>query len=384
MTGACRAKRRLALYFVVLSWVIGLGLGRSATAGETLPLRFCADPDNLPFSSANEAAPGLYIELGREIAHELGRAFQPVWVPTYFVKRQVRMKLLAGQCDGFIGLPDDADFMAPRVIMSRPFLWLGYALVVPKDMRLESLSDLSGRHVAVQLSTPPQDVLASRSDIPFVTVLSANEAMQAIVDGKADAAFVWGASAGWFNKAMLQDRFRVVPIEGGTMGWNVGIGFARGQTELRDEVNKALAKIAQSMPALTSKYGVPQEAALKLAIEGTPTPAPAAAPSSGLGSGERSETSEGVLANAGSADSGLGHKLFNTNCSHCHGPDAVQGERRRNLRLLQRKYGDGVRQAFMTTVTQGRVQKGMPNWSGILTDKDFNEIFAFLLSVQEQ
>lgn len=383
MTGACRAKRRLALYFVALSWVVGSSLGRPATAEETLPLRFCADPDNLPFSSASEATPGLYIELGRAIAHELGRPFQPVWVPTYFVKRQVRMKLLAGQCDGFIGLPDDAGFMAPRVIMSRPFLRLGYALVVPKDMKVESLSDLSGRRVAVQLSTPPQDLLASRSDISSITVLSANEAMQSVVDGKADAAFVWGASAGWFNKTMLQDRFRVVLIEGGTMGWNVGIGFPRGQTVLRDEVNEALAKIAQSTPALMSKYGVPQEAALKLATEGVPTPALAAASSAGSGSGERTETPEGVLANASSADSGLGHKLFNTNCAHCHGPDAVQGERRRNLRLLQRKYGDGVRQAFMTTVTQGRVQKGMPNWSGILSDEDLNQIFAFLLSVQE-
>jgi hypothetical protein len=37
----------------------------------------------------------------------------------------------------------------------------------------------------------------------------------------------------------------------------------------------------------------------------------------------------------------------------------------------------------MTTVTHGRVTKGMPNWSGILTDQQFHKILGFLHSVQE-
>jgi polar amino acid transport system substrate-binding protein len=37
----------------------------------------------------------------------------------------------------------------------------------------------------------------------------------------------------------------------------------------------------------------------------------------------------------------------------------------------------------MTTVTHGRVNKGMPNWSGIILDDEFRKILAFLTSVQE-
>lgn len=374
-TRAARAKYYLALCLLTFSFVLGPGSERPASAQEAAPLRFCADPDNLPFSSANEAMPGLYVELGRELARELGRPFQPVWVPTYYAKRQVRMKLLAGQCDGFIGLPDDAAFMAPRVVLSSPFLRLGYALVVPKGMRVADLRDLSGRRVAVQFSTAPQDLAASRADIQAVTATSVDEAMQDIVDGKADAAFVWGASAGWLNKTRFQDAFEVVPVEE-AMAWAVGIGFARGQTALRDQVNGALAGMAPLISALASKYGVPQDRPPNLATEGA-APSPAA-PDPGPGGGEHRD------AHASAADGSAGHKLFNDNCAHCHGPDAVQGERRRNLRLLQRRYGDDVRQAFMTTVTHGRVNKGMPNWSGILSDEEFNEILAFLLSVQEQ
>ncbi len=82
-------------------------------------------------------------------------------------------------------------------------------------------------------------------------------------------------------------------------------------------------------------------------------------------------------------DIAAGHKLFNDNCSHCHGPDAIQGVTRINLRLLHHRYGDDMDKTFFTTVTHGRVTKGMPNWSGILSDKEFHEILAYLHSVQD-
>jgi mono/diheme cytochrome c family protein len=91
-----------------------------------------------------------------------------------------------------------------------------------------------------------------------------------------------------------------------------------------------------------------------------------------------------VASPAGDSDEvAAGHKLFNDNCAHCHGPDAVQGERRRNLRLLRHRYGEDMDPTFMTTVTHGRVSKGMPNWSGILSDDQFHAILAYLHSVQE-
>jgi mono/diheme cytochrome c family protein len=37
----------------------------------------------------------------------------------------------------------------------------------------------------------------------------------------------------------------------------------------------------------------------------------------------------------------------------------------------------------MNTVTHGRVDKGMPSWSGVLNEAQFRNILAFLRSVQE-
>jgi polar amino acid transport system substrate-binding protein len=73
-----------------------------------------------------------------------------------------------------------------------------------------------------------------------------------------------------------------------------------------------------------------------------------------------------------------GREIFNNTCAHCHGPDAVQSERRVNLRLLHHRYGDKMEDTFFCTVTHGRPDKGMPNWSGIFSTSDFEKIFAFL------
>jgi polar amino acid transport system substrate-binding protein len=78
-----------------------------------------------------------------------------------------------------------------------------------------------------------------------------------------------------------------------------------------------------------------------------------------------------------------GHSLFNDNCEHCHGPDAVQAIEERNLRHLALRYGNKMDQVFMYTVTHGRPSKGMPNWSGILTRAQFRNILAYLHSIQQ-
>jgi mono/diheme cytochrome c family protein len=77
-----------------------------------------------------------------------------------------------------------------------------------------------------------------------------------------------------------------------------------------------------------------------------------------------------------------GKSLFNQYCSHCHGPDAVQGEKPRDLRRLTRRYGDGATEMFYTTVNNGRMDKGMPVWKGVIEEDVMWRIYTFLQSVQ--
>ena len=90
---------RAALHLILLAPAL------SAGAEETKPLRLCADPTNLPFSSDDPAKPGLYLEIGQAVAQKLGRAVSYNWYKSYFGKRTVRETLLSRQCDAMVGLP---------------------------------------------------------------------------------------------------------------------------------------------------------------------------------------------------------------------------------------------------------------------------------------
>jgi ABC-type amino acid transport substrate-binding protein/mono/diheme cytochrome c family protein len=374
-----------------------------ARADDAAPLRLCADPTNPPFSSNRASEPGIYMEVGAAIAAALHRSTEPVWEMTYYGKHATRETLLSGKCDMFVGLPANPGFMGPSLIRSHPFLQVGFALMTPKTQAAPSLAALHGKRVAVQLGTPPQSLLAGQDKITSTTFLDPETAVQAVASGQADAAFVWGPSAGYLNHSKLHDAYSVTPIAGDGMQYQVAIGFARKEAALRDQVDQVLPGLAPAITALAAKYGFPAAPPVTLAwaapassmdklpivrVADTTAAAPPAT------SDDQQSAADFVAPNRTPADASFkpatgptavaeGRTIFNGTCNHCHGPDAIQAVRKINLRLLHHRYGGAMDQVFHFTVTHGREAKGMPNWSGVFTDDDFAKILAFLHSVQE-
>ena len=79
-----------------------------------------------------------------------------------------------------------------------------------------------------------------------------------------------------------------------------------------------------------------------------------------------------------------GRTLFNVHCAHCHGFDAIQGIKKRDLRRLTVKYKDRVTKVFLTTALMGRLQKGMPPWGEIFEEDVLWTIYSFLETVQKK
>ena len=352
----------------------------AAGADEIKPFRLCADPTNLPFSSDDPAKPDLYVEIGQALAAKLGRPVAYNWYMSYFGKRTVRVTLLSKQCDAMIGLPLVDDFMGPAVIFSKPIAHEGYALVGSKDRSLSSPSDLKGLRVAVQFQTTPQNLLAMRDDVEKVTVLSPDEGMQTLDQGKADVAFVWGPVAGWLNKTAYGDKYRVIPTEGEGLIWPTAIGFARADTALRDAVDAVLPSLRDEIERLFVKYGVPGDRATKFG-QGNDTSRHAAAdiPASTTVGAATSDKSGGD----NKAGLAAGQELFNGTCAHCHGPNAVQAERKIDLRLLKKRYGEDMEATYWKTVREGKLAKGMPAWKEVFTDDQLKDVFVYLQSVQD-
>lgn len=357
----------------------------SAHADEAKPFRLCADPTNLPFSSDSPSQPGFYVEIGQALARALGEPIAYDWYKSYFGKRTVRVTLLGKQCDAMIGLPRSEDFMGPAVIFSNSFAKEGYALVAAKGLALGGVDDLKGKRVAVQYASTPQNLLATRDDIQKVTVLSPEEGMQALDQGKADVAFIWGPVAGWLNKTAYNDRYHIQLTEGEGLSWDAAIGFAKTSTELRDRVDAILPQLQGTIADLTVKYGLPAGQPLRFgAAQAVP-----ARTTTGTGPGASVVQVANVVATEAKGDAsaltaGAGKEIFNGTCAHCHGPDAIQSERKIDLRLLRHRYGDDMRDTFWKTVHDGRPAKGMPAWKEVFTDEQFDSIYSFLLTVQAE
>ncbi|WP_245324663.1 transporter substrate-binding domain-containing protein [Bradyrhizobium sp. AT1] len=357
----------------------------TSRADEVKPFRLCADPTNLPFSSNSPSQPGFYVELGQALARTLGRPIAYDWYKSYFGKRTVRVTLLGNQCDAMIGLPRSEDFMGPAVIFSNTIAREGYALLTAKDRPISGIDDLRGKRVAVQFASTPQNLLAMRDDIQKVTVLSPEEGMQALDRGAADVAFIWGPVAGWLNKTVYQDRYRLQLTEGEGLSWDVAIGFAKASTELRDQIDAVLPDLERTIADLKVKYGLPTGQPLRFSAVQTPL-----GTTTGAGTGVAQQAN--VVATETKGDAlgsnveavGTGKEIFNGTCAHCHGPDAIQSERKIDLRLLRHRYGDEMREKFWTTVHEGRPAKGMPSWKEVFTDGQFDTIYAFLLTVQTE
>lgn len=377
-----------AIRTVLLSAAL-LAPALSAGAEEAKPpLRLCADPTNLPFSSDEPGKPGLYLEIGQAVAQKLGRTVTTNWYKSYFGKRTVRETLLSKQCDAMVGLPLIDDFMGPAVIFSKPIAHEGYALVGARDRKLAGIDDLKGLRVAVQYQSTPQNLLAMRDDIQKVTVLSPEEGMAALEQGKVDIAFIWAPVAGWLNKTTYGDKYQIVSTEGDGLLWATAIGFAKASGALRDEVDGVLPSLQSDIAALFAKYGVPNGAPVKFGEADR-----AMTSSSGTGepvtvgqAAEKPVQTAAAPATAGDAKGGdakAGRETFNGTCAHCHGPDAVQAERKIDLRLLKKRYADDMEQTFWKTVHDGRPAKGMPAWKDVFSDDELRNVYAYLQSVQD-
>jgi len=380
---------RSHLGFLAVAAILALVEPTSAAdASDVKPLRLCADPTNLPYSSDDASKPGFYLEVGQAIGKALGRPVAYNWYKTYFGKRSVRVTLLGRQCDAMIGLPLSDDFMGPTVIFSRKISTQNYALVAAKGKAINTVEDLRGSRVAVQYQTTPQNLLALRDDIEKVSVLSPEEGMKALDLGTADVAFVWGPAAGWLNKTQYESRYKIQTVEGKGLSWDAAIGFARTSEELRDQVDAVLPGLEQKIFDLATKYGLPNDQPITLhASENTPnrlTPQKAATAglptASSLSANIVSTEREPDAVNSASVNAGK--EVFNATCAHCHGIDAVQSERRIDLRRLQLRYGENARATFWTTVHEGRLSKGMPAWKEVLTDDALNSVYAYLLTLQ--
>jgi quinoprotein dehydrogenase-associated probable ABC transporter substrate-binding protein len=245
------------------------------TGGATpLPLRVCADPNNLPFS--NDRQEGFENALARLLATDLERPLAYVWWPQR--RGFIRNTLNAGACDVVMGVPAGFDL----ALTTRAYYRSSYVFVSlrSRNLRLQSLDDprLRSLRVGVQMigddfaNSPPAHALSSRgivSNVVGYSVLGdysqANppaRIVEAVSKGDVDAAIVWGPLAGFFA-ARAPAPLALVPVSPERDGvlpfaFDISMAVRRSDDALKARLDAFLERRHAAIDAILRSYGVPR------------------------------------------------------------------------------------------------------------------------------
>jgi len=256
-----------------------MSLARSTGEPAAVPaalssLRICADPNNLPFS--NREREGFENELADLVARDLHRVVAYTWWPQR--RGFVRHTLGAGECDVVIGVP--ADYRI--TLTTAPYYRSSYVFVTraDRDLAIHSFDDprLSKLRIGVHTigddynNVPPARALVARGIVGNITGYSIygdyskpdppRSLIDAVARGDIDVAIAWGPLAGYFA-AREGAPLRIDPVPAADarantpMTFAISMGVRKGDTALRDALDRVIARRHDEIEELLRRYGVP-------------------------------------------------------------------------------------------------------------------------------
>ena len=211
----------------------------SESAGGTLIVGFDQDFPPMGFMGDNGEYTGFDLELAKEVAERLGLEYtaQPIaW-------DSKDMELEAGNIDciwnGFTmtGREDDYTWSEPYMANTQVF-------VVAKDSGIASQADLAGKIVECQVDSSAEAALKEVPDLTatfkqLLTTADYNSAFMDLEQGAVDAIAMDVIVAGY----QIQQR-NADFLEDSLSAAEYGVGFKKGNTELRDKVQATLEEMA--------------------------------------------------------------------------------------------------------------------------------------------
>ena len=210
-------------------------------AGGTLIVGFDQDFPPMGFVGDNGEYTGFDLDLAKEVASRLGPEYkaQPVaW-------DSKDMELESGNIDciwnGFTitGREDDYTWTTPYMANKQVF-------VVANDSDIKSQADLAGKVVEVQADSSAEAALKENQDLAntfgqLLTTPDYNTAFMDLEQGAVDAVAMDVIVAGYQIKQRNAD-FKI--LDDSLSEEEYGVGFKKGNTELRDKVQGALEEMA--------------------------------------------------------------------------------------------------------------------------------------------
>jgi mxaJ protein len=232
------------------------------------PLKFCADPDNLPFSNTKEQ--GFDNKVAILVAKQLGRQAQFVWQRAG--RGFIRETLDKGRCDVLVGVPSQFR----QALTTLPYYGSSYMFVTRKSRRLnlDSFDDprLHTMKIGVQVLdddyAPPARALSRRRLTPNIVGFDvageeSAEIIRAVARGKIDVAVVWGPLAGYYaarQKVPLELSPVTPELDPPALPFRFAMTMAvrKSNRALKDQIEQALITQHTQIEKILRAYSVPE------------------------------------------------------------------------------------------------------------------------------
>jgi mxaJ protein len=253
--------------FLRLSVSIAFLVCALGATAQTRELRVCADPNNMPFS--NMKLQGFENQIASIVARDLNAQLIYVW--QRMGRGFVREYIDKSRCDLLVGIPRNYR----PVLTTAPYYRSTYVFVSRRNSKFEVTSfnspDLHGLKIGVQVLdeeyTPPGEALARRglqaAIVGFDTTEDAASIVRAVANRQVGIAVVWGPLAGYFAQ-QYRDDLVLEPVEpevdppGLPFTFAISMAVRKGNTALRDELDRVLTRHHSEIHEILTKYGVPQ------------------------------------------------------------------------------------------------------------------------------
>ncbi len=211
------------------------------TAGGTFIVGFDQDFPPMGFIGDDGEFTGFDLELAQEVANRLGLEF----VPQPIAWDSKDMELESGNIDciwnGFTMTGREDDYT-----WSEPYMENTQVFVVAADSGIESQADLAGKVVECQVDSSAEAALQEVPDLTatfaqLLTTADYNTAFMDLEQGAVDAIAMDVIVAGY---QIQQRNADFVILDDTLSAEEYGIGFKKGNTELRDKVQSTLEEMA--------------------------------------------------------------------------------------------------------------------------------------------
>ena len=261
--------------------LLGAVYGNALAQVDGTPKAFrpCIDPSNLPF--ANDKGEGFENHIAQLFAQKLGLAVQSYSFPQRmnFVRNTLRYRLPEQdfRCDIVMSVPAGYDQTSTTI----PYYRSTYMLVYPKGKGLDQVKtgtdlfalgpDARSKLIIGVYDRSPGSIWLAKHGLeeqarPY-PMMSPDPEMypgeiieRDLVQGKINAAIVWGPIAGYYAKRVRKVDLVLVPLKsepGVKFDYEIAMGVRYGEPEWKRTVEKLITDNQLAINQILREYNVP-------------------------------------------------------------------------------------------------------------------------------